>query len=102
MVVLNDKAKLLASPTTIYLIDKGILTLNNGIKKLDVSTFKASSIVESMLFNPPTTDSYKIGSLNLNGSNIDIYGKDTSDTYSGDADIEEAFNDLAEAIYPSE
>ena len=73
MVVLNDNAKLLANPTTIYLIDKGILTLNSGIKKLDVSTFKASSIVESMLFNPPTTDSYKIGKASNMTMNIGAY-----------------------------
>ena len=65
MLVLKDKAKLLANPTTIYLIDSGNLTLINEEKYLPESTFKASLISGVILIIPPTTDSYKIGKARM-------------------------------------
>lgn len=48
-----------------------------------------------------TTGAYKIGSINISGSSVDIYGKDTNTTYNVDSNINDALDALAEAIYPT-
>lgn len=90
-------------------IDSTTLDISRKANTADLSTVATSGSYADLTNKPSytatvtsgTTGAYKIGSININGSNVDIYGKDTNTTYDVDGEINNALDALAESIYPT-
>lgn len=90
-------------------IDSTTLDISGKANIADLSTVATSGNYADLTNKPSytatvtsgTTGAYKIGSININGSDVDIYGKDTNTTYDVDGEINNALDALAESIYPT-
>ena len=93
-------------------VDTARIDLSDYAKKNELSTVATSGsysdlsnkpvFTQDSSITPSTTGRYAIGTINISGSSTTIYGVDSgTSTLDIDAEINQALDDLAEAIYPT-
>lgn len=93
-------------------IDSTRIDLSGYVQSNSISTVATTGSYDDLSDKPSftptitanTTGAYKIGSIDISGTAVDIYGRDAevqTDIEDVDARINQALDDLAELIYPT-